>query len=898
MEWAKRRLRQMNQRREVEHRNQLLQAKARMKVILHWRPMCYGTKQALPPSGFMPQQPVHPPIAAACNGVKIVQQQPVLWTSPHAVQTAGGYGIQWPGHLQQLALPPGPSSGTVRYAGTTLRLGGANYQPSLAPIPQGGKKHSRRRSNATSRMRSSQASSSRRRSSQASSSGRRSSLASTSSMSSSDVEGSGNESSGGSSSSSSNGASDCWRGWPEYALRVGITIVEKLPCDEGDLSTRFYVACTVLPVVDANCKEVTEKKKDATTKTSRKRYPMTEKKAAHIRRVSQLMQKDDYLTRKIGLLLQRGVAIDTIADVLDVDNATVHKYKEEALIEMTGRRDVIFDEAFVYYIRDPLAAEVRLEVFQEVPKKEPESMGWVNLKVGALLYREEMEEELMRLSLHRVDKNAVEALQAASAAPSNGPVPDVKDTTNVPHIKDRFAKISAACQLWPIVTRCEPHASRLGKAASAEDSSSQDMGQKMVTAVFVYSASDLRNVDMFGGKSDPYCICSLETGNKSAKQFQTQVIDNDPDPVWNHAPQEVKWGAEKLMRFTVYDKDFCRKGDMLGEVAVTREQCRQGLFTELSLGDGNGTIRVKIAPMNAETMMDVPFSKPRPVPRISVYIKKAENLRCSNGKGDSTVYVVCTISQEQTFRTNSHSISDPRWDHQQVLTLGDYPEVQFQVKADGRLGSSKLGTATLSRELCLKGYEGALALEKSRGLLHVKVEHQQQLDLAFATHLNVCVLSAKDLRNADFFGGTSDPYVICKLKGKEKFKTKVVWNNVNPIWNHGPEDVVLRQEKELQFEVYDKDVVGNGDFLGRASVDRDICLKGFDGHLDLGKGNGTLHVRIRLADDTEAGGLGVPDEPSGPENPPDALVVWLDVARGVASRMFSLMMKHLPKCGG
>lgn len=112
------------------------------------------------------------------------------------------------------------------------------------------------------------------------------------------------------------------------------------------------------------------------------------------------------------------------------------------------------------------------------------------------------------------------------------------------------------------------------------------------------------------------------------------------------------------------------------------------------------------------------------------------------------------------------------------------------------------------------------------------------------TALAVYILEATDLRNADLFGGKSDPYVICKLKGKDKFQTDVVWNDPNPKWNHGPEEIELRQEKELRFEVWDKDFARKGDLLGHAAVSRQICLKGFEGQLGLGQGNGTLKVRI------------------------------------------------------
>jgi Ca2+-dependent lipid-binding protein len=60
-------------------------------------------------------------------------------------------------------------------------------------------------------------------------------------------------------------------------------------------------------------------------------------------------------------------------------------------------------------------------------------------------------------------------------------------------------------------------------------------------------------------------------------------------------------------------------------------------------------------------------------------------------------------------------------------------------------------------------------------------------------------------------GGSSDPYVVVKLKGlghlfsSEKQKSGVVWNNANPIWN---QDFVLHPTKPVDvilIQVYDRD---------------------------------------------------------------------------------------------
>ncbi|PWA50133.1 calcium-dependent lipid-binding (CaLB domain) family protein [Artemisia annua] len=64
---------------------------------------------------------------------------------------------------------------------------------------------------------------------------------------------------------------------------------------------------------------------------------------------------------------------------------------------------------------------------------------------------------------------------------------------------------------------------------------------------------------------------------------------------------------------------------------------------------------------------------------------------------------------------------------------------------------------------------------------------------------------------------TSDPYVIVRM-GKQKLKTRVVKNNINPVWN---EDLTLSVAEPLpvKLEVYDKDTFSLDDKMGDAVFD-------------------------------------------------------------------------------
>ncbi|XP_019389314.1 PREDICTED: multiple C2 and transmembrane domain-containing protein 2 isoform X2 [Crocodylus porosus] len=65
--------------------------------------------------------------------------------------------------------------------------------------------------------------------------------------------------------------------------------------------------------------------------------------------------------------------------------------------------------------------------------------------------------------------------------------------------------------------------------------------------------------------------------------------------------------------------------------------------------------------------------------------------------------------------------------------------------------------------------------------------------------------------------GTSDPYVKFKLNGKTVYKSKVMYKNLNPVWD---ETIVLPIQKlgqKLGVKVYDRDLTSS-DFMGSAYV--------------------------------------------------------------------------------
>ncbi|XP_031425019.1 multiple C2 and transmembrane domain-containing protein 2 isoform X2 [Clupea harengus] len=82
--------------------------------------------------------------------------------------------------------------------------------------------------------------------------------------------------------------------------------------------------------------------------------------------------------------------------------------------------------------------------------------------------------------------------------------------------------------------------------------------------------------------------------------------------------------------------------------------------------------------------------------------------------------------------------------------------------------------------------------------------------------LNINLKEGKNLVIRDRCG-TSDPYVKFKLDGKTLYKSKVVYKNLNPIWNESFAFPVPDLEQKLFVKVYDRDLTTD-DFMGSSSV--------------------------------------------------------------------------------
>lgn len=70
-----------------------------------------------------------------------------------------------------------------------------------------------------------------------------------------------------------------------------------------------------------------------------------------------------------------------------------------------------------------------------------------------------------------------------------------------------------------------------------------------------------------------------------------------------------------------------------------------------------------------------------------------------------------------------------------------------------------------------------------------------ELELKPQGNLSLTIVKANNLKNMEMIG-KSDPYVVVYIRPLFKVKTKVVENNLNPVWNQTFE--LIAEDKETQ----------------------------------------------------------------------------------------------------
>ncbi|CDW51769.1 Putative conserved plasma membrane protein [Trichuris trichiura] len=83
--------------------------------------------------------------------------------------------------------------------------------------------------------------------------------------------------------------------------------------------------------------------------------------------------------------------------------------------------------------------------------------------------------------------------------------------------------------------------------------------------------------------------------------------------------------------------------------------------------------------------------------------------------------------------------------------------------------------------------------------------------------IQIMLKKGKNLAVCDA-NGSSDPYVKFKYNGKPVHKSKIVYQNVNPVWNERFSFIASNMSLPLHLQVYDYDRFASDDFMGSAKL--------------------------------------------------------------------------------
>uniref|UniRef100_A0A8C3SYG5 C2 domain-containing protein n=1 Tax=Chelydra serpentina TaxID=8475 RepID=A0A8C3SYG5_CHESE len=126
-------------------------------------------------------------------------------------------------------------------------------------------------------------------------------------------------------------------------------------------------------------------------------------------------------------------------------------------------------------------------------------------------------------------------------------------------------------------------------------------------------------------------------------------------------------------------------------------------------------------------------------------------------------------------------------------------------------------TEEMIERLCC--YSGPLHLpltERRSWALEEGNDCLSSLPSSFAYLLTIHLKEGRNLVIRDRCG-TSDPYVKFKSNGKTLYKSKVIYKNLNPVWDETVVLPIQTLDQKLRVKVYDRDLASS-DFMGSAFV--------------------------------------------------------------------------------
>uniref|UniRef100_A0A8C1K0H4 Extended synaptotagmin-like protein 1b n=1 Tax=Cyprinus carpio TaxID=7962 RepID=A0A8C1K0H4_CYPCA len=394
-----------------------------------------------------------------------------------------------------------------------------------------------------------------------------------------------------------------------------------------------------------------------------------------------------------------------------------------------------------------------------------------------------------------------------------------------------------------------------------------------VVRIHLVEADDLASKDntVMAGMSDPYAL--LRVGPQT---FKSRHLDNTLSPKWDEMYEVIVHEVPgQELEVEVFDKDPDHD-DFLGRTKldlgiVKKSKIVDEWFTLKDTPTGRVHLRLEWLKLETDTerLEEVlkrnesvvsKTAKPPSSAILAVYLDKAEALPMKKGNKDPNPIVQIAVQDVTRDSRICWNTVNPQWEDAFTFFIRDpsKQDINVQVKDNDRvqvLGSlsipvsrllscqdlnldewfnlensgpeSRIHINTVLRVLWLDEAAAAASLLSSDPLSKSSASRPQKTTphSSFATEGMLRIhlvegqnLVAKDNLMGGMVKGKSDPYVKIQVGG-ETFKSQVIKENLNPVWNEMYE-VVLTQlpGQELTLEVFDRDMDMKDDFMGRLKM--------------------------------------------------------------------------------
>ncbi|CAE8632119.1 unnamed protein product, partial [Polarella glacialis] len=212
--------------------------------------------------------------------------------------------------------------------------------------------------------------------------------------------------------------------------------------------------------------------------------------------------------------------------------------------------------------------------------------------------------------------------------------------------------------------------------------------------VIVIGASGLEEVAL-NGRCSPYCVCQVQ--GKLHSRFQTVVVDESSDPVWNKTI-DIDFTSGDALLFSLYNKELWPKKDiLLGTAVLTGERVLEGFDGELRLED---MAAAEAAPGSRKTRAA------RPILRLKVEVASGSAAKSSAGRASMAPRDIASVgrglSPTQVRETRADAGNQVL--HLQRLGADDGPKrLKVQMQSARLLRGADLGSRSFSCSVMVSG---------------------------------------------------------------------------------------------------------------------------------------------------------------------------------------------------